>query len=228
MSSLLCILALPKSRKGQSFDGERILRTSWTIEPIPALEVIEFLKNRPIMPNLTPAELKEQILHRLKETNQKEQMPALAEGIAGEMLDALYPTLDAKRRVDADVFKSNTYYAIPDDALDLIPALAKAAFAVISGEPSHALPELVGILYRYRKLQVVLDGDEAAVVRVLRTAHKAKRDPLSPAEIRGQLNYSKLHLQRPLNEVLSGLDAKKTEKTILATESNGRWTIGNV
>lgn len=180
------------------------------------------------MPELTPAEFKEQILHSLKETNHKEEMPALATGIAGEMLEALYPALDAKRRLDADLFRSDTYYAIPDDALDLIPSLAKAAFAVISGEPAHALPELVGILYRYRKLQVVLDGDEAAVLRVLRAAQKAKRGPLSPADIRDQLKNSSLHLQRPLNEVLSGLEARKTEKTILATESNGRWTIGNV
>ena len=112
-------------------------------------------------------------------------MPALAAGIAGEMLDVLHPAVDVKRRLDAGLFESDKYYAIPDDALDLIPSLVKAALATISGEPAHALPELVGILYRYRKLQVVLDGDEAAVLRVLRAARKAKRDPLSSGRYTG-------------------------------------------
>lgn len=189
--------------------------------------MVEFLRNRPIMPNLTPSEFKEQILHRLQETNHQEEMPALAAGIAREVLDALYPAPDAKRRLDADLFKSDRYYAIPDDALELIPSLAKAAFSVVTGELAHALPELVGILYRYRKLQVVLDGDEAAVLRVLRAARKAQDGPLSPAAIRDQLGKG-LHLRRPLDEVLSGLEAKKTDKTILVTQWNGRWTIGNV
>jgi len=98
------------------------------------------------MPDLTPSAFKERILHKLQETNRQEELPALAAGIAWEVLDALYPAVEAKRRLDADLLKSDTYYAIPDDALDLIPSLAKAAFAVVSAAPAHALPELVGIL----------------------------------------------------------------------------------
>jgi hypothetical protein len=180
------------------------------------------------MAQLTFAQCQDQVQEKLNEVHGGEGTSPLAGEIAMEVLAVHNTIADAERRVDSDLFRKDRFYAIPDEALDLIPSLAKAAFAVIAGSPVHALPELVGILYRYRTLQIVLDADEAAVIGVLRAAHKDSLGPLSPAEIGDRLKASSLQLRRPLKEVLASIGAKKTEKATLANESNGRWTIGNV
>ena len=180
------------------------------------------------MAQLTFAECQDQVQAKLKEVQGIEVTSLPAGEIAMEVLAVHNAIPDAERRVDADLFRKDRFYAIPDGALDLVPSLAKAALAVITGNLVNAMPELVGILYRYRTLQVVLDGDEAAVIGVLRAAEKGRLGPLSPAEIGDRLKASGLRLRRPLKDVLASIAAKKTEKATLASEINGRWTIGNV
>jgi hypothetical protein len=180
------------------------------------------------MAQLTFAECQLQIQNRLSEMPGGQGTSRLASAIAMEVLSVHNTIPEVDRRVDADLFRQDRFYAIPDETLDLVPSLIKAACAVIAGNPAHALPDLVGVLYRYRMLQVVIDADEAAVIGVLRAAHKDRVGPLSAAEIGDHLNAGGLQLRRPLKEVLASIEAKKTEKATLANESNGRWTIGNV
>jgi hypothetical protein len=180
------------------------------------------------MARLTFAQCQDLVAKRLSEVRGGEEMPQAAGQIAMEILAVHNEIPDMERRVDADLFRKDKYYAIPDDALDMVPSLAKSAFAVITGNLVEALPDLVGVLYRYRTLRIVIDADEAAVIGVLRAAHRDGVGPVSPAEIGDRLKAKGLQLQRPLKDILASLEAKKTEKAMLANETNGRWTIGNV
>jgi len=180
------------------------------------------------MAQLTFAQCQDRLSNGLSDMLGEHETSQLAAAIAIEVLSVHNSIPDVDRRVDADLFNKDRFYAIPDEALDLIPSLAKAAFAVIVGSPVHALPDLVGVLYRYRTLQVEIDADEAAVIGALRAAHKDRSGPLSAAEIADRLKASGLQLRRPLKLVLASIAGKKTEKATLANESNGRWTIGNI
>jgi len=181
------------------------------------------------MAQLTFQPLRERVRKSLDEGSVPERLGSeSAAELALEVLAAHYPIPDAERRIDADLLKKDTFYAVPDEALDLLPSLAKAAFEAIVGNAVGALPELVGILYRYRNLKIELDVDEASVIRSLRSAKKAGRGPLAPAEIRDAIKDNGLKLRRPLSDVLGSLRNKQTEKVTLAREVNGRWTTGNV
>jgi hypothetical protein len=181
------------------------------------------------MAQRTFAEIQKQIADSLDEIHDEQERSRIAGAIAMDILVEHNNIPPAQRRIDGELFDRNKYYAVPDDALDLIPSLAKAAFSVITGKLAEALPDLVGILYRLRTLRVEIDGDEAAVLRVLRAERNGgERRPLSMADIEKRLENDKIHLRRPLKEVLTGIEGKKTEKATLATQTNGRWTIGNI
>ena len=178
------------------------------------------------MADLTFAQLKGQVGAKLGDL-ELEQEAGLTDKMTREILNAYHPPQDASRRIDADLLKSGVAYAIPDEALDLLPSLVKAVIGGVIEGPLHALPELVGILYRYRKLQVELNADEAVVLRALRSARDSGEGALAPANL-GKRVGEGIRLQRPMAQVLKGLKAKNTEKTILVRETNGRWVIGNV
>jgi hypothetical protein len=138
------------------------------------------------------------------------------------------PDADQQRRIDSDLLRSDVAYAIPDDALNLFPALVQAAIGAFANGPVGALSELAGILFRYRSLRIELAAEEAAVLRVLRAAKLARQPPLPSFDIHQRLDDAGLALQRPLNEVLAGLKGKNTDKTTLVVENGGRWAVGNI
>jgi hypothetical protein len=179
------------------------------------------------MAQLTFEEFRDQVASSLSGLpGKREEAAKFADMVALEVLAAYHPIPEAERRLDADIFKKGTFYAIPDEALDLLPSIAKAAFAAVTAGPLSAVPELVGILYRYHTLAIELDADEAAILRALRSANKSGQGALAIAEVRDRIDGIKL--KRPLIDVLEGLSAKQTAKTQLVHEVNGRWTIGNV
>lgn len=135
---------------------------------------------------------------------------------------------DATRRLDRDLFKGDVVYAIPDDALKLFPELVQATIAAFGKGPIAALPNLVGLLFRYRALRVTLTAEEAAVVRILKRAKVEARPPLAPADIESSLKRDGLLTQKSVAELLHSLVAKHTEKATLVKETDGRWSIGNV
>jgi hypothetical protein len=137
------------------------------------------------------------------------------------------PATERERRIDDDL-NSNVAYAVPDDALNLLPSIVQAAVGAFAKGPIGALADLVGLLVRYRSLRVVLSADEAAVLRALRDAKKAGQPTLAPAEVMSRLQAEGLALHQPIGDVLASLLAKKTEKATLVREVNGRWAIGNV
>lgn len=143
-------------------------------------------------------------------------------------LTAADPTAVQKRRIDDDLLRSDVAYAIPDDALNMYPALVQAAIGAFSKGPIGALSDLVGVLFRYRTLRVELTAEEAAVLRALRAAKTARVPPLAPADINKRLLDAGLTLKRPVADVLATLKGKKTDKATLVVESDGRWAIGNV
>jgi hypothetical protein len=151
-----------------------------------------------------------------------------AEAIAQEVVSSHYPQPDAVRRIDRDLFDPDVAYAIPDDALALVPSLTLAVVSALGGGLLAAVPELVGVLYRYRTLRVEINADEAMVLRALRAANKSGVSSLAPAEIHNRLAGDGLSPKRPLNEVLRSLEAKKTDKATLVREINGRWAIEDV
>ena len=132
-----------------------------------------------------------------------------------------------ERRIDNDLI-SDVAYAVPDDQLDLLPSIVKAAVGAFAAGPIGALADLVGLLVRYRSLRVEISPDEAAVLRALRDAKKAGQPTLAPAEVMGRLQTEGLALHHPIGDVFASLLAKKTEKATLVREINGRWAIGNV
>lgn len=179
------------------------------------------------MAQLTFGEFRDQVASRLSGlSTEPEEAASLANMVALEVIAVYHPIPDAKRRLDADIFERGKYYAIPDDSLDLLPSVAKAAFAAVTGGPFSAVPELIGILYRYHRLAIELDADEAAILRALRSANKSGQGALTVAELRDRIDGIKL--KRTLIDVLEGLSAKKTEKAQIVREVNGRWAIGNV
>ena len=90
---------------------------------------------------------------------------------------------EAKQRIDSKIGGKGAAYAIPDDALKLMPSLIKAVGKLLTGNFFAPVPELIGILYRYRTLRVELTADEAAVMRTLRRAANDNRGPLTLAQI---------------------------------------------
>jgi hypothetical protein len=138
------------------------------------------------------------------------------------------PSIDPTRRLDRDLLTSDVVYAIPDDALALFPELAQAVIAAFGKGPAAALPALVGLMFRYRTLRVVLTADEAAVLRVLKQANVETQPPLAPADIEGALKRDGLMTQKSVAELLQSLVKKKTDKATLVRETDGRWSIGNV
>jgi hypothetical protein len=137
------------------------------------------------------------------------------------------PAAGRERRIDNDLF-SNVAYAIPDEALNLLPSIVQAAVGAYAKGPIGAIADLVGLLVRYRSLRVEISPDEAAVLRELRDAKKAGQATLAPAEVQSRLQAEGLVLRQPVGEVFASLLAKKTEKATLVREVNGRWAIGNV
>ena len=135
---------------------------------------------------------------------------------------------DQKRRIDDDLLRSNVAYAIPYDALELFPSLVKAAIGAFASGPIGALTDVVGLLFRYQTMRVELTAEEAAVLRVLRSAKTARTPPLSSTDIEKRLAEAGLALKSPIDDVLAAVKGKKTDKVTLVIENDGRWTIGNV
>jgi hypothetical protein len=147
---------------------------------------------------------------------------------AAELAHPDAPQSEARRRLDQDILKPDVVYAVPDDALNLFPALVQAAVAAFGKGPIAALPDLVSLLFRFRALRVPLTAEEAAVLRVLKRAKTAQRPALAPADIEDALKKDGLAPKQKVGELLASLAAKKTEKATLVRETDGRWTIGNV
>jgi hypothetical protein len=149
---------------------------------------------------------------------------SVAKAAAVQILGAHDYIPDAQRRIDADLLKKDTYYAIPDENLDLFPTLAKAALSVVSDGGMGAIGELIGLLYRYRTLNVQIDGDHAAVLHVLKAAEGA----VSAADVGQRVETSGIRLGRPAGQVLAELENLQRGATVLVHNVNGRWAIGNV
>jgi hypothetical protein len=187
------------------------------------------------MTNLTISQLTQTVQSTLAQAapdRSPEQWAELADAIARQLAAQApppdgVPVAEHERRVDDDLF-SNVAYAIPDDALSLLPSIVQAAVGAYAKGPIGALADLVGLLVRYRSLRVEISADEAAVLRVLREAKKAGQTTLAPAEVQSRLKVEGLALHQPVGDVLASLLAKKTEKATLVREVNGRWAIGNV
>jgi hypothetical protein len=170
---------------------------------------------------MTFDQLREQVGLAVREAGADE---GVAADVAVQVLATHYPVADAPRRIDADLLKKDTYYAIPDENLALLPTLVKAALSVVADGGYGAIGELVGVLYRYRTLNVRIDGDDAAVLRALKSADAA----LSAADVVQRIEASGIRLRRPVAEILSQLQDKERGATVLVHNVNGRWAIGNV
>jgi hypothetical protein len=180
---------------------------------------------------LTAAQLRQVVSDSLEKSTgslDPDQKAELAEATSAQLIALAAPPAEGKRRLDPALFNSNVVYAVPDEALNLIPSLVQAVVGAFSNGPAGALGDLVGILVRYRSLKVELTAEEAAVVSVLRTAKVEKSPPLAPAQITERLTKAKLTLKQPLGAVLASLLAKKTDQTTPVREADGRWTVGNV
>ena len=149
-----------------------------------------------------------------------------AEAAVAELYAQAHPDLPRLRRLDKKLFDDDTLFAVPDDALNLVPALVQAVLGAFAKGPAAALPDLFGVLFRYRQLRVEITPQEAAVLRALKEAKVARLGPLSPAQIGDRL--AELGAAIDIPAVLEALLAKKTEKATLVSTANGRWAIGNV
>ncbi len=177
------------------------------------------------MAELTFDQLQDRIGAAIREAGGGDrEAAAAANDAAVQVLSAHYAIKDAQRRIDADLVRKDTYYAIPDEHLELLPSLAKAAISVVSDGAAGALGELIGVLYRYLTLNVKIDGDQAAVLRVLKSAESA----LSAADVSQRVKASGIQLRRPVAQVLTELEGKQRGDTVLVHNVNGRWAIGNV
>lgn len=183
------------------------------------------------MAKLTASQLRQ----ALKDTLDKSQAgldPGEAERFVTAAEAALahpdIPQSEAKRRIDDDLLKPDVAYAIPDEALNLFPALVRAVVGAFGKGPITALPDLVTLLFRYRTLRVEVTAEEAAVLRVLKRKKTAQHPTLSPAEIEDALKNDGLAPKQKVSELLANLAAKKTDKATLVRETDGRWAIGNV
>jgi hypothetical protein len=174
---------------------------------------------------LTFDQLRERIGTSIRETGSGDRDTAThPSDVAVQVLAAHGNLPDAPRRIDADLLKKDTYYAIPDENLDLLPTLAKAALSVASDGGIGAIGELIGVLYRYRTLNVQIDGDQAAVLRAPKSADGA----LSAADVRQRVEAAGVRLRRPVSQVLAELESRRRGVTVLVHNVNGRWAIGNV
>ena len=154
---------------------------------------------------------------------------AYVDAAAAELLALAQPGVQTPRRIDRNLLDKDTLYAVPDDALNLFPALVQAAIGAFAKGPAAALPDLVSTLLRYRTLRVVITPQEAAVLRALKQARLEGQGPLAVADIDARLQAQGLGLGSSQTEtLLAGLNAKKTDKAALVREANGRWSIGNV
>ena len=151
-----------------------------------------------------------------------------ADAAVAELFALAHPDQANVRRIDSKLFDKDTLFAVPDDALNLVPALVQAVLGAFAKGPAAALPDLFGVLFRYRQLRVEITPQEAAVLRTLKEAKAGKLGPLSPAEIVDRLQADGLAAAVDVPAVLDALLAKKTEKATLVATANGRWSIGNV
>ena len=133
-----------------------------------------------------------------------------------------------KRSAGQDLLNADVVFAVPDDALNLFPSIVQAAIGFFAKGPIGSLSDAVALMFRYRTLRVAISAEEAAVLRALKAAKTAGKPALAPADLRERLSAEGLLPAAPLETVLAGLLAKKTEKTILVREVDGRWSIGNV
>ena len=177
------------------------------------------------MAQLTFDQLSQRIAGVIREAGGDEHATASVANAAASAIVAAHSEIpDAPRRIDADLVKADTYYAIPDENLELLPSLAKAAMSVVSDGAVGAIGELIGLLYRYRTLQVPIDGAQAAVLRVLKAAGRS----LSAADVGQRVEASGVRLARPVGQVLAELQGRQRGSTVLVHNVNGRWAIGNV
>ncbi len=151
-----------------------------------------------------------------------------ADAAAIELLSLAQPGVPRQRRIDAKLFDRTTLFAIPDDELKLMPTLVTAVFNAFAKGPGDALPELFGLLVRYRRLRVEITAQEAAVLRTLKQAKAAKLGPLTAAQIGDRLRSDGLAASVDVPAVLDALVAKATDTATLVSTANGRWLIGNV
>jgi hypothetical protein len=177
------------------------------------------------MAQLTLAELKTRISAAIREEGvDASDAAAAADAIAPHVIAAEQSLEDGQRRIDADLLKKDTYYAISDEKLDLLPTLAKAALSVVTDGGHEAVLELIGLLYRYRTHNIKIDGEEAAVVRALKSAGT----PLSAADVAQHVTASGVRLRRPAAQLLKDLESRESGGVVLVRHVNGRWAIGNV
>jgi len=174
--------------------------------------------------------LQESVARALRDANvnEKEAGSRTVE-ILGRIQDVHDPAAAQRdRELHPHVFDKNRFTAIPDGALELVPALVKSALALLAGRPEEALPELVGILYRSRTLGIEITVEEAAVLRVLKSAKTGGERSLPVVELLQRLNDEGIKPKESIATLLERLRLRNTEKTKLVTEESERWSIGNV
>jgi hypothetical protein len=177
------------------------------------------------MAQLTVDQLTERVEAAMRQAGNGAPPDAEAASIVAMHVVGAHHTLpDASRRIDRDLLRKDTYYAIPDENLDLLPTLVRAALAVVSDGGAGAIGELTGLLYRYRTLNVQIDGEQAAVLRALKSAESA----LSAADVGRRVEAGGVRLGRPVAQILVELEGRQRGATMLVQNVNGRWAIGNV
>ena len=135
---------------------------------------------------------------------------------------------DSPRRIDDILGGGGAAFAVPDDALDLVPTLIGVAISALSGEFFSGAGELVAVLYKYHRAGVEITSEEAAVLRALARAKKDNRGPLAPPDVEDIAAKGGQHLSQSVRIVLETLFRKNTSGATLVTVTEGRWAIGNV
>jgi len=80
-------------------------------------------------------------------------------------------TSRGKRRLDRSLNEENTYYIVHDTDLQLLKASVSLAISFLPVfKPLTALPALIALLYRYRRMRARIDSEQAAVLLCLRNA----------------------------------------------------------
>jgi hypothetical protein len=177
------------------------------------------------------AQIRGELQRRLGGDIPEDRRDAVLEEAALDII-AHYHQEVAQRRIDKFLFSSDRYYALPDDALDLVPSLIRTALSFFTDCALSALPEAVDLLLRYEKLKVEINGNEVLLLRELKKAKELDEGGLSPAELSERVSEAKTMPLAQTNEVLTGLLAKSEaagpEVTLVTRGENDRWRIGNI
>ena len=108
-----------------------------------------------------------------------------------------------ERRVDIALNEHDTYYIVHDTDLQLLKGLAGVAvsFMPFFFKPLGALPALVALLYRYRRMSAPINVEQAAVLISLRKVSGG----YTLSELRSSLDLQTPPSTEKLAEILNSL-----------------------